>query len=446
MVYVRAIAFRLASYLEEYASAVALAGALHAAMLQLAHNAALCGIQIANSSVLISSDGTARLISCFPSAQALRVLLDSEYVGLCLPCAFRDERHHQSTLLLTTSLSLSRSTASALSVLASNDIPRCVLNRQIEPPSLAQDIRSVAYVMAEMLTGTCMRGHLLQPERLERHVTSCSSASSAQLQVLTQLLLVSSLNELLPPLNTDESKVYSARGYPRDSPPPSSRSREQRAIARLIEHELTACREQRRRALHNIRTWATQFEKRHSRKPSASDRSASITRLQRRCRALADRIAALETRLDAARASFDRTANEDAADSDDREQEQQLAGGSGRDATPVPLAHEERDDSSNSSTFGSLLAIDVSVRSSTDRSDTQRRSPAQHAFLQRLSPAIEPTTSDAEVRSLSGASDHVLSDRTAGHRIIHHRKDVMAVIHTIATSTSTSPVASPHLL
>lgn len=331
----------------------------------------------------------------------------------------------------------------ALSILQNDQIARCVLSRQNLDDGRAQDARSVAYVMAEMLTGMHVRGHLLEREHLLGYV-ACKSLESHFLGELLQtssLVAVAEHPYIYEPSDNVELPMHHSVDDKRGQQHQQLLSeKEQRVVAVLVEQELLQCREQRRRYLSEIRAWLAQFERRNERKPTPSERPKSVTQLQRRCRALSDRMKELETRLSSARTSFYRKSESMERDeNDDLERYTRLD-----DLSPAFI-------SGIGSKLGILPAIDVNIRETDLLRDGFKRSPAQNAFLKRLGPqaageelneaqqAKQERTVVSSISSREQTSSSIVSDRANGHQIIHQRKEVMQVINTIAASTISTP-------
>lgn len=328
-----------------------------------------------------------------------------------------------------------------LSVLADNQVARCVLNRQMAKAGAAQDARSVAYVMVEMLTGMRIRGHLLERERLLSHVASEASITR---DFLLALLQSSSLEAVADhPYLVNEGRARNSL----ENDAPENGDYEQRAVAGLVEQELIKCREMRRRHLGEVRAWLTQFEKRNERKPTASEHPRSVTLLQRQCRALSERMREIETQLAGARKSFYRKHDNSSIGRQDEGVEQLEHVGRFGDPLTSPTAETTLHPRRLDSTLGVLPAIDVSIRNGGALSDAHRRSPAQNAFLKRLEPqaarydavaGAAPADADDDLADRRFASHYhsvdIVSERVTGHHIIHQRKEVMHVINTIASA------------
>lgn len=337
-------------------------------------------------------------------------------------------------------------TCGGLRVLQSDQIPRCVLSRQDLDHGNAQDARSVAYVMAEMLTGMRVRGHLLEREHLLSHV-ACKSLESQFLGELlsqTSSLAAAAGHPYIyePSDNVELSLHHSVDGQIVHHQQQQHLSeKEQRAIAMLVEQELLKGKEQKRRHLGEIRAWLAQFERRNERKPTPSEWPKSVTQLQRRCRALSDRMKELETRLSSARRSFYRK-----SESMERDENDEFERDARLDDSSSPSFFISSESSSLGSKLGILPAIDVSIREGDLSRDGFKRSPAQNAFLKRLGPqsAGEELNGEqvkqerTEVNSQVNTSVSIAGDRVNGHQIIHQRKEVMQVINTIAASTTNS--------
>lgn len=162
---------------------------------------------------------------------------------------------------------------------------------------MAQDIRSVAYVMLEMLTGLRVRGSLMEKYNILAKV----GADSLEYQALRSLLEVKPLEEVL-------RCAYFSSVYQADSMAIrnlAQATQEQRhIIGVLTKQELTKCQTMKRQYLQQVRAWQAQFEKKYRRKPNPADRPTGIVRLQGRCMALNERMQELNDRLAAAHGSI----------------------------------------------------------------------------------------------------------------------------------------------
>ncbi|KAJ8579052.1 hypothetical protein ON010_g141 [Phytophthora cinnamomi] len=232
---------------------------------------------------------------------------------------------------------------------------------------MAQDVRSVAYVMLEMLTGLRARGSLMEKCNLLTKV----AAESLEYQVLRSLLELQSLEEIL------KHPYFSPVNYANSNTIQSSaqETHEQRHIIGILtKQELTKCQTMKRQYLQQVRAWQAQFEKKYRRKPNPADRPTGIVRLQGRCLALNERIQELNDRLAAAHGSIYRLIS-------DKE-------GLAIDVTSQRVAGEQ-DDSP-----GQLKNTEGPTSTSSIESDGSRldsfgrgggkRSPAQKAFLNRF--------------------------------------------------------------
>lgn len=312
-------------------------------------------------------------------------------------------------------------------VLANEQFARCVVNREMPESGRAQDIRSVAYVMVEMLTGMRMRGHLLEREHLLSHVAT----NSMETRFLVELLQAASLTEVIdhPYLDRDSPFGHQPLGESNRQLQPQ----QGKIIAALTEQELTKCREQRRRHLSEIRVWLAQFERRNKRKPTTSERPKSVTLLQRRCRTLTDRIKELEARLSATRKSFYRRSEHQKDDDDDElENATKLDGSSSVPALSLF-------GSSTDSKMGILPTLDVAIRDEGDLSELYKRSPAQKAFLKRLATQSESDCSAETIAPGSKTSVAIREQysaatfgRSSGQQLMRQRKEVLQVISNIA--------------
>lgn len=293
---------------------------------------------------------------------------------------------------------------------------------------VAQDTRSLAYVMIEMLTGMRVRGHLLERERL---LSLVASEADVDRDFVLELLRSSSLRTITAHPYIGEREAWrspSASGRDSDEP---------QAVAILVEQELAKCREMRRCLRGEIRTWLAQFERRNERKPNASERPRALVVLQHRCRLLSERVRAIEVHLAVTRQSFFSRKSGRSTDSQGDDDDEQVAD---LRVSGSPISSPRR----LNSTVGVLPAIDVSTRTSSLLSDAHRRSPAQHAFLKRLeAPTTQPDAVaddegrfDSKVEAIYSAD--IVTERVTGHHIIHQRREVMQVISTIASADNVS--------
>lgn len=157
----------------------------------------------------------------------------------------------------------------------------------------ALDVRSVAFVMAEMLTGLRIRGNLME----KTHLLDKIDMGSLEYQFLSDLLAPRPLEELL-------EHSYFSTGNP-THPLASNTSQEQRQIVDIfIEQESKHCRLMQSQYRQQFKAWQAQFETRYKKKPEPVDRPASIIRLEKRLQALKERINQLTDRLTACHSQY----------------------------------------------------------------------------------------------------------------------------------------------
>ncbi|KAF1334962.1 hypothetical protein FI667_g1494, partial [Globisporangium splendens] len=355
-------------------------------------NDCACALQLSSSSIIIRSDGHAALVACAPTVHTLSTLLE-------------------------------------LKVLEYEQPARSIVNRHMQDSGMTQDIRSVAYVMVEMLTGMRVRGHLLESE----HILDLTSANSMESRFLANLLQAKSLSDVMK-----EPYLLDRDHHSPDNTPLSGNNHVElahtRAIAILMDQELTRCREQRRHHLSEIRAWLAQFERRHERKPTAAERPKSWSNLQRRCRVLTDRIKELEARLSEARKGFYKK-------SDFQNDEEELEHATRLD-DPASASGSLSPDASNGriSKLEIPLALNVTIRQvDGEMIDVHKRSPAQNAFLKRLAHGSAGGDTDQSVQEHSEIihsnrvpQHHLPSDRLNGQELMHQRKEVARVINDLA--------------
>lgn len=268
-------------------------------------------------------------------------------------------------------------------MLADASICRATLQRPLATQEVAQDVRSVAYVMAEMLTGRRARGAFLLD--LSRLVDSVGTGGQQHVAFLRELLSTGSLTGELcqhpflpvhPPqhcrVGVDESagigRCDVARGGEANDDAVLSASaalqEQRRMIVELARDELTKCQAQTREATQQMRVWFRGFERQYGRKPTAGDRPPTVIRLQARCRVLADRIATLNDRLDTVYKSFHRAAATD-----------------GTTSLPTPGDNPMR--ALHTAMEIEIPPLDDAKTTATLDRTGPRRSPAQNAFLNR---------------------------------------------------------------
>jgi hypothetical protein len=190
-------------------------------------------------------------------------------------------------------------------------------------------------------------------------------------------------------------------------------------IVGLTQKELEKCQKQKQNLVLEIRQWFNHFERRHQRKPRMSERPASILRLQARARTFEERIQDLETRLTLFNQSFSnnkvtmKNTREKMETIQVREVEQAMAQKNTNTTSTRNMIGDEAKSSAGTvvssvapSIVGSLKggrptsaslfamelhAIDVESQKNEKESingmkiATPKRSPAQKAFLKRLS-------------------------------------------------------------
>lgn len=261
------------------------------------------------------------------------------------------------------------------------------MQRPLTNQEVAQDVRSVAYVMAEMLTGRRARGaFLLDHSRL---VDSVGAGGQQHVAFLQRLLSTGSLaGELAqhpflpvhPPQHFREGGDGSserdqcspaAGGETTDDAVLSNNAalqEQRRMIVALTRDELAKCQAQTREATQQMRVWFRGFERQYGRRPTTDDRPSTVIRLQARCRVLADRIATLNERLDAVHKSFHRAA---AATADNALSASPTAGGDSVNPAIHPTMEVE------------IPQLDEATTAATLDRSGPKRSPAQNAFLNR---------------------------------------------------------------
>ncbi|KAG7382415.1 hypothetical protein PHYPSEUDO_004896 [Phytophthora pseudosyringae] len=252
-------------------------------------------------------------------------------------------------------------------ILSDPQFCRSSFGLQVANDEMAQDVRSVAYVMLEMLTGLRVRGALMEKSNLLSKVAE----GSLEHQVLSRLLSQAPLKEVA-------AHPYFSSVSPIDSMGTldlSQATQEQRYITGILtKQELSRCQTMKRQYLQQIRAWQGQFEKKYRRKPKPADRPAGIVRLQGRCQALNERVQELNDRLAASHGSIYRMiADKEALAIDPPSQS-------------VPVQHEDHLSQHTSLvdvTAGSPVASDESRSDSFGRNGGNR-SPAQKAFLNRF--------------------------------------------------------------
>lgn len=150
----------------------------------------------------------------------------------------------------------------------------------------AQDVRSVAFVMAEMLTGLRIRGRLMEKNRLLGKIDS----GSPEWHFLSDVLALKPLSELL-------THAYFSSTTPIRSSALDTKQEQWQGANLFIKEELHKCRLMERQHLDQIQAWQVQFEKKYRKKPESVDRPAGLLRLQGRLEALNERIERLNERL-----------------------------------------------------------------------------------------------------------------------------------------------------
>ncbi|KAG3035389.1 hypothetical protein JG687_00005053 [Phytophthora cactorum] len=278
------------------------------------------------SSVLLCGGNMTKIAAWFPSAQAMNTLQSQEILS--------DSQFHRSSFSL-----------------------------QVTNDELAQDVRSVAYVMVEMLTGLRVHGSLMEKSNLLSKVAT----GSPEHQFLSSLLALMPLSELLvhPYFSAVNPTHYQV----------SETTQEQRHIVGILTNqELLKCQTMKRQYRQQIRAWQAQFEKKYRRKPNSADRPGGIVRLQGRSQALKDRMEELNNRLTSSHGSiYQMIVDKEALAIDASSQS-------------VPTQHEEQLMQKNlvDGTTGSPVASEGSSRSDSLGQSGGNRSPAQKAFLNRF--------------------------------------------------------------
>ncbi|KUF76966.1 hypothetical protein AM587_10014564 [Phytophthora nicotianae] len=222
---------------------------------------------------------------------------------------------------------------------------RSSFSLQVTNDEFTQDVRSVAYVMVELLTGLRVHGSLMEKSNLLSKVaTDC-----LEHQFLSAVLALKPLKELLAhPYFSTVNPTYNQV---------SETTPEQRYIVGILTNqELTKCQIMTRQYLQQIREWKAHFEKKYRRKPQPVDHPAGIVRLQGRCQALKERMEELNNRLPSSHGSVYQLIEEN-------------------DALTIDTLD----------IAGSPVASEGSRSDSLDRSGGNR-SPAQKAFLNRFGP------------------------------------------------------------
>lgn len=265
------------------------------------------------SSVLLCGGNLTKVAAWFPSTQASKTLQSQGILS--------DRQFHRSTFSL-----------------------------QGASDEFVQDVRSVAYVMVEMLTGLRVHGSLME----KRSLLSKVALDSPEHQFLSNVLALIPLKDLLA--HPYFSAVSPERNQVLETTP------EQRHIVGILTNqELIKCQTLEHQYLQQIRAWHTQFEKKYRRKPKPVDRPGGIVRLQGRCQALKERMEELNNRSATSHGSdYQMIAVDDTPQTQHEDQEKFVDGEAGS-----PVASE----GSRSDLF--------------DRSGGNR-SPAQKAFLNRF--------------------------------------------------------------
>ncbi|KAE9130565.1 hypothetical protein PF005_g4342 [Phytophthora fragariae] len=288
------------------------------------------GVSLSLSSLFMCGGNIVKIAAWFPSAQAVR-------------------------------------TFQTRNILVDSQFCRSSLNLPLEIDEMAQDVRSVAYVMVEMLTGLRARGSLMEKWNMLTKV----AADSLEYQVVRSLMELKSLEEILghqyfSSVRRADSTVIQTSAQ--------ATQEHRHIIGMLTEQELTKCQAMKRQYLQQVRAWQAQFEKKYRRKSNPADRPAGIVRLQGRCLALNERMQELNDRLAAVHGSIYRLIADKEA----------LA----IDATSprIPAGKEDNLDKPKNPeglTTTSSTESDVTRSDSFDRGGG-KRSPAQKAFLNRF--------------------------------------------------------------
>lgn len=311
------------------------------------------------------------------------------------------------------------------------DHPRALLQR-LQPclrDIQRQDERSVAYVLVEMLTGQPIRGQYLEVDRLVEQVVSIRDASSFLRALLERSC---DLKDLLDHPYLHESSMKATNTILLGG---REMQRQRHTIAQLTLQEKTKCEAEREQCLADMRVWFTQFQRRHNRKPHIDERPASITRMQRRCHMLSDRIADLEKRLQTLHKSFYNAAI------------------SSKPSEPITFAlyssaltvetrgglsgNEPDKEHEVKATVSDELLPTLGVRVSPElREDgTGKRSPAQVAFLERLSGAQQGAYQNQPTGTLASDSTFSARDQPMGkqaaQQLMQQRKAICHLMDDI---------------
>lgn len=290
---------------------------------------------------------------------------------------------------------------------------RSFLQRVTAGGEVIQDLRSIAYVMTELLTGTRVRGSSLD----RQSILDAVLIDSLEFRFLCDLFELASdgkpeqLAQRLVEHEYLQQHTQADAAVPRDQHGALADSLHEQCqvIVAATQHEYAKCVELKERHVHDIRTWFALFEKRYQKKPTMAERPASIVRLEVRCRTLTDRIHQLEARMATVQHSFSSTPGEIG------------------EARAKPL------DSVEKKKMPSLPLLDLALDHVVDH---KRRSPAQNEFLKRLEapPAGSATTSEVAPRSPPKSPPRSPQhDREIAHQLMHQRKQVQQVIEGILT-------------
>ncbi|GMF54199.1 unnamed protein product [Phytophthora fragariaefolia] len=270
------------------------------------------------------------------------------------------------------------------SVVVDSQYCRSYLNVSTTVNETAQDMRSVAYVMLEMLTGLRVRGYLMEKCNLLAKV----AADSHEHQVLRSLLELESLEAILEhPYFSSATEV----GGTSIQNPAMLTHEQQHIIGNLTKQELTKCHTMKRQHLQQIRTWQTQFEKKYRRKPRPADLPSGIIRLHGRCRALNERMKNLNDRLAAGHGSIYRLI-------------------CSKDPLVLDATIQSKPAEQESSIDPHVeLPNTTSAEAGASRTDSSgreggKRSPAQKAFLNRFAPVRENTNVKVKIKNVSRLS------------------------------------------
>lgn len=260
------------------------------------------------------------------------------------------------------------------SVLAYPSVAQTALRRPLPDSPQAQDVRSVAYVAAEMLTGRRVRGSvLMDTTRFLDWIGDADQRKLAYMSFLQCLLSAQALTDevmnhpfLLAKAQRQNlrASVGEFEGENDDAilQATAALQDQRRMIVALTKDELKQCQAQTQEATRQMRAWFRGFERQYGRKPSVDDRPPMIIRLQARCKGLADRIAMLNERLQTVNKSFYR-------------------------AAPLPTEKPAPGtEIGSSSSLPETMIIQIpqhdESKVAADRTGP-RRSPAQNAFLNR---------------------------------------------------------------